>query len=137
MCSVTSTWRCPRVVSTVLCVHERLCQPEDCNQHGTCVDGQCVCSHGWAGPTCTDLSCQSQSCGEHGLCTEGEQCQRKNRLEMIINQLMFLHLTMSNQFKLQSLQINCRQIVRIIQNCQVHVCPSNRSEYFFGRKFTS
>ncbi|XP_017333169.1 N-acetylglucosamine-1-phosphodiester alpha-N-acetylglucosaminidase isoform X2 [Ictalurus punctatus] len=62
-------WRCPRAVSTVLCVHERLCQPEDCNQHGTCVDGQCVCQPGWATPTCANLTCQPADCGDHGLCT--------------------------------------------------------------------
>ncbi|KAF4087954.1 hypothetical protein AMELA_G00076980 [Ameiurus melas] len=62
-------WRCPRAVSTVLCVHERLCQPEDCNQHGTCVDGQCVCQPGWAAPTCANLTCQPVDCGDHGLCT--------------------------------------------------------------------
>ncbi|KAF7708828.1 N-acetylglucosamine-1-phosphodiester alpha-N-acetylglucosaminidase [Silurus meridionalis] len=62
-------WRCPRAVSTVLCVHERLCQPEDCNQHGTCANGQCVCQPGWAMPTCANLTCQPQDCGDHGLCT--------------------------------------------------------------------
>ncbi|XP_058242060.1 N-acetylglucosamine-1-phosphodiester alpha-N-acetylglucosaminidase isoform X1 [Hemibagrus wyckioides] len=62
-------WRCPRAVSTVLCVHERLCQPEDCSQHGTCVDGQCVCQPGWAAPTCANLTCQPPDCGDHGLCT--------------------------------------------------------------------
>ncbi|GAA6097450.1 N-acetylglucosamine-1-phosphodiester alpha-N-acetylglucosaminidase isoform X1 [Tachysurus ichikawai] len=62
-------WRCPRAVSTVLCVHEHLCQPEDCNKHGTCVDGQCVCQPGWAMPTCASLTCQPPACGDHGLCT--------------------------------------------------------------------
>ncbi|TTA40573.1 N-acetylglucosamine-1-phosphodiester alpha-N-acetylglucosaminidase [Bagarius yarrelli] len=64
-------WRCPRAVSTVLCVHERLCQPEDCNQHGTCLDGRCVCQPGWAAPTCANLTCQTPACGDHGLCTQG------------------------------------------------------------------
>ncbi|MCJ8728193.1 hypothetical protein PDJAM_G00001410 [Pangasius djambal] len=68
-CEDDKMWRCPRVVSTVLCVHERLCQPEDCNQHGTCVDGQCVCQPGWAAPTCANLTCQPPDCGNHGLCT--------------------------------------------------------------------
>uniref|UniRef100_A0A9J7YXY8 N-acetylglucosamine-1-phosphodiester alpha-N-acetylglucosaminidase n=1 Tax=Cyprinus carpio carpio TaxID=630221 RepID=A0A9J7YXY8_CYPCA len=62
-------WRCPRAVSTVLCVHERLCQPEDCSQHGRCVEGQCVCQQGWSGPGCANLTCQAE-CGEHGICTE-------------------------------------------------------------------
>ncbi|XP_053351168.1 N-acetylglucosamine-1-phosphodiester alpha-N-acetylglucosaminidase [Clarias gariepinus] len=63
------SWYCPRAVSTVLCVHERLCQPEDCSQHGTCVNGQCECQPGWAAPTCANLTCQPSACGEHGLCT--------------------------------------------------------------------
>ncbi|XP_062848373.1 N-acetylglucosamine-1-phosphodiester alpha-N-acetylglucosaminidase [Trichomycterus rosablanca] len=67
---IEAMWRCPRAVSTVLCVHERLCQPEDCNKHGTCIDGQCACNHGWTGPTCANLTCQPRDCGEHGLCTE-------------------------------------------------------------------
>ncbi|KAK3572403.1 hypothetical protein QTP86_032625 [Hemibagrus guttatus] len=58
-------WRCPRAVSTVLCVHER--QPEDCSQHGTCVNGQCVCQPGQAVPTCGNLTCQPPDCGDHGL----------------------------------------------------------------------
>lgn len=64
-------WRCPRAVSTVLCVHERLCQPEDCSEHGRCVEGQCVCQQGWSGPGCANLTCQAE-CGEHGICTESE-----------------------------------------------------------------
>ncbi|XP_052474082.1 N-acetylglucosamine-1-phosphodiester alpha-N-acetylglucosaminidase [Carassius gibelio] len=62
-------WRCPRAVSTVLCVHERLCQPEDCSGHWRCVEGQCVCREGWSGPGCANLTCQAE-CGEHGICTE-------------------------------------------------------------------
>ncbi|XP_051999903.1 N-acetylglucosamine-1-phosphodiester alpha-N-acetylglucosaminidase [Xyrauchen texanus] len=63
-------WRCPRAVSTVLCVHERLCQPEDCGGHGHCVDGQCVCQQGWRVPGCANLTCQPPECGDHGICTE-------------------------------------------------------------------
>ncbi|XP_056113013.1 N-acetylglucosamine-1-phosphodiester alpha-N-acetylglucosaminidase [Rhinichthys klamathensis goyatoka] len=62
-------WRCPRPVSTVLCVHERLCHPEDCSGHGRCVEGQCVCQQGWSGTGCAKLTCQAE-CGEHGICTE-------------------------------------------------------------------
>ncbi|XP_066538637.1 N-acetylglucosamine-1-phosphodiester alpha-N-acetylglucosaminidase [Hoplias malabaricus] len=62
-------WRCARHVSTVLCVHKRLCPSEDCSQHGTCVDGQCVCQPGWTGPNCANLTCQPPACGDHGVCT--------------------------------------------------------------------
>ncbi|KAG5842512.1 hypothetical protein ANANG_G00178410 [Anguilla anguilla] len=63
-------WRCPRNVSTVLCVHEPLCQPEDCGGHGACVDGSCVCQPGWRGPACDTLACQTPGCGDHGVCTQ-------------------------------------------------------------------
>ncbi|XP_007228925.3 N-acetylglucosamine-1-phosphodiester alpha-N-acetylglucosaminidase [Astyanax mexicanus] len=62
-------WQCPRAVSTILCVHEPLCQPEDCSQHGDCVNGQCVCQPGWTGSECANLTCQPTVCGDHGMCT--------------------------------------------------------------------
>lgn len=84
-------WRCPRVVSTVLCVHKRLCQPEDCNQHGTCVDGQCVCQPGW--PTCANLTCQHSACVDHGLCTPGDflhlrECVCSAQMSVCSSQIM-------------------------------------------------
>ncbi|KAJ8389424.1 hypothetical protein AAFF_G00119620 [Aldrovandia affinis] len=62
-------WRCPRNVSTVLCVHEPLCHPENCSGHGACVAGTCVCQEGWRGPACDTLTCQPPACGPRGLCT--------------------------------------------------------------------
>ncbi|KAL4617104.1 N-acetylglucosamine-1-phosphodiester alpha-N-acetylglucosaminidase isoform X1 [Arapaima gigas] len=64
-------WRCPRSVSTVLCVHEPLCHSENCSGRGTCEDGRCVCQEGWAGPACDTPVCQSPTCDGHGLCTRG------------------------------------------------------------------
>lgn len=63
-------WRWARAVSTVICVHEPLCQPEDCSGHGTCIKGQCHCQAGWNKPDCGSLVCQGSFCGAHGICTE-------------------------------------------------------------------
>ncbi|KAG9355806.1 hypothetical protein JZ751_000648 [Albula glossodonta] len=63
-------WRCPRKVSTVLCIHEPLCQPEDCSGHGACVEGSCECHKGWMGLACDTLTCQAPACGDHGVCTQ-------------------------------------------------------------------
>nr|XP_048289093.1 N-acetylglucosamine-1-phosphodiester alpha-N-acetylglucosaminidase [Myodes glareolus] len=64
-------WRCPRRVSTVVCVHEPHCQPPNCSGHGTCVDGRCECtSRFWRGAACNELDCGPSNCSQHGLCTE-------------------------------------------------------------------
>ncbi|XP_036885782.1 N-acetylglucosamine-1-phosphodiester alpha-N-acetylglucosaminidase isoform X2 [Sturnira hondurensis] len=78
-------WRCPRSVSTVVCVHKPHCQPPDCNGHGTCVEGRCQCTgHFWWGAACDKLDCGPSNCSQHGLCTEtcsngsfGEDCAKK------------------------------------------------------------
>ncbi|XP_054946341.1 N-acetylglucosamine-1-phosphodiester alpha-N-acetylglucosaminidase isoform X5 [Physeter macrocephalus] len=70
-------WRCPRRVSTVVCVHEPRCQPSDCNGHGTCVEGRCQCTgRFWRGAACSELDCGPANCSQHGLCTEtGCRCE--------------------------------------------------------------
>lgn len=66
-------WRCPRRVSTVVCVHEPHCRPPNCSGHGTCVDGHCECTgHFWRGDACSELDCGPSNCSQHGLCTESE-----------------------------------------------------------------
>lgn len=66
-------WRCPRSVSTVVCVHKPRCQPPDCSGHGTCVEGHCQCTgHFWRGTACDELDCGPSNCSQHGLCTESE-----------------------------------------------------------------
>lgn len=67
-----SRWRCSRDVATVLCVHQRLCQPTNCSEHGECVDGSCQCEEGWQGAACDTLVCQPPACGPHGFCTASE-----------------------------------------------------------------
>nr|KAF6490352.1 N-acetylglucosamine-1-phosphodiester alpha-N-acetylglucosaminidase [Molossus molossus] len=70
-------WRCPRSVSTVVCVHKPHCQPPDCNGHGTCVEGRCQCmGHFWRGTGCDRLDCGPSNCSQQGLCTEtGCRCE--------------------------------------------------------------
>nr|KAF6441594.1 N-acetylglucosamine-1-phosphodiester alpha-N-acetylglucosaminidase [Rousettus aegyptiacus] len=70
-------WRCPRSVSTVVCVHEPRCQPPDCSGHGTCVEGHCQCAgQFWRGAACNELDCGPSNCSQHGLCTEtGCRCE--------------------------------------------------------------
>eukprot|EP00066_Takifugu_rubripes_P027902 XP_011617168.1 PREDICTED: N-acetylglucosamine-1-phosphodiester alpha-N-acetylglucosaminidase [Takifugu rubripes] len=68
-CKPDSRWRCARRVSTILCVHPRRCQPENCSGHGDCVDGLCRCHQGWQGAACASLRCQPPHCGPHGVCS--------------------------------------------------------------------
>ncbi|XP_027745426.1 N-acetylglucosamine-1-phosphodiester alpha-N-acetylglucosaminidase [Empidonax traillii] len=69
-CSFDNTWRCPRRVSTVVCVHEPGCDPPDCSGHGLCQAGLCRCSGPfWTGPACDSLDCGPANCSLHGLCT--------------------------------------------------------------------
>ncbi|KAJ3597656.1 hypothetical protein NHX12_001173 [Muraenolepis orangiensis] len=70
-CISEGKWRCPRAVSTVLCVHPPRCQPADCGGHGACLRGVCQCQGGWRGPGCGSLVCQPPACGAHGVCTSG------------------------------------------------------------------
>ncbi|XP_036876805.2 N-acetylglucosamine-1-phosphodiester alpha-N-acetylglucosaminidase isoform X3 [Manis javanica] len=72
-----SMWRCPRRVSTVVCIHEPRCQPPDCNGRGTCVEGHCQCTgRFWRGAACDRLDCGPSNCSQHGLCSEtGCRCE--------------------------------------------------------------
>ncbi|XP_064887053.1 N-acetylglucosamine-1-phosphodiester alpha-N-acetylglucosaminidase [Columba livia] len=70
-CSFDSMWRCPRSISTVVCIHEPACEPADCSGHGDCVEGQCHCSGDfWRGPACDILDCGASNCSLHGVCTD-------------------------------------------------------------------
>ncbi|XP_071824671.1 N-acetylglucosamine-1-phosphodiester alpha-N-acetylglucosaminidase-like isoform X2 [Apostichopus japonicus] len=64
------SFRCPRQVSTVICVHEPKCPPSDCSGHGQCILGECHCYGNWVGPHCSMLACGAGNCSGNGRCTE-------------------------------------------------------------------
>ncbi|XP_078396918.1 N-acetylglucosamine-1-phosphodiester alpha-N-acetylglucosaminidase isoform X5 [Cetorhinus maximus] len=70
-CSSDPMWRCPRAVSTVVCIHEPECVPADCSGHGDCLLGDCYCTGFWSGPACNLLNCGPSNCTLHGICSEG------------------------------------------------------------------
>ncbi|KAJ8334361.1 hypothetical protein SKAU_G00400000 [Synaphobranchus kaupii] len=71
-------WRCPRKVSTVLCVHEPLCQQEDCGDHGVCTtEYGCVCDAGWMGSVCGEVclpGSYGDGCNQMCECRNGGSC---------------------------------------------------------------
>ncbi|NXR03223.1 NAGPA acetylglucosaminidase, partial [Sagittarius serpentarius] len=70
-CSFDNMWRCPRSISTIMCIHEPACEPADCGGHGDCVEGECRCTGGfWRGPACDVLDCGPSNCSLHGVCTD-------------------------------------------------------------------
>ncbi|KFZ50845.1 N-acetylglucosamine-1-phosphodiester alpha-N-acetylglucosaminidase, partial [Antrostomus carolinensis] len=70
-CSFNNMWRCPRSISTIMCIHEPACQPADCSGHGDCVEGECRCAGDfWRGPACDTLDCGPSNCSLHGVCTD-------------------------------------------------------------------
>ncbi|KAG9471821.1 hypothetical protein GDO78_022597 [Eleutherodactylus coqui] len=44
--------------------------PEDCNDQGRCVNGQCICFEGFSGVSCGFKACPN-NCHQHGRCEDG------------------------------------------------------------------
>ena len=64
-----------RNVSTIICIHDILCDPIDCSGHGYCHRGHCYCSENWHGLRCDMLQCGLSNCSGHGSCSsDGCQC---------------------------------------------------------------
>lgn len=63
-------YRCPREVSTVLCIHDVECIKPDCSGHGSCELGLCSCDPPWTGEGCERLNCSMADCNKRGECTE-------------------------------------------------------------------
>uniref|UniRef100_A0A8C2K9F6 Tenascin C n=1 Tax=Cyprinus carpio TaxID=7962 RepID=A0A8C2K9F6_CYPCA len=45
--------------------------PNDCHERGKCVDGKCICHHGFAGEDCNIKTCPND-CHERGKCVDGK-----------------------------------------------------------------
>ncbi|XP_052319703.1 tenascin-N-like isoform X12 [Oncorhynchus keta] len=45
--------------------------PDECNDHGRCVDGKCVCLAGYMGSDCRQLMCPGD-CNDKGYCVDGK-----------------------------------------------------------------
>ena len=68
-------YRCPREVSTALCIHDVECIEPDCSGHGSCELGLCSCDPPWIGEGCERLNCSMMDCNNRGECTEeGRWC---------------------------------------------------------------
>ncbi|RDD47125.1 N-acetylglucosamine-1-phosphodiester alpha-N-acetylglucosaminidase [Trichoplax sp. H2] len=69
-CASNPAFRCARPVSTVICAHHLYCLPQDCNNHGKCVNGKCLCNDKWIGEACDTVNCKHlHNCSGNGVCT--------------------------------------------------------------------
>ena len=65
-------YRCPRRVSTVICIHDPECTVPDCSGHGVCNEEyRCVCHSPWIGYGCHLVNCTETNCSGRGTCSEG------------------------------------------------------------------
>ncbi|KAM8870376.1 N-acetylglucosamine-1-phosphodiester alpha-N-acetylglucosaminidase isoform 2-T2 [Spinachia spinachia] len=76
-CESDSRWRCARPVSTILCVHQPRCRPEDCGPRSVCTANGCVCEAGWRGEECS-FECvpgfYGDGCNQSCTCVNGAAC---------------------------------------------------------------
>jgi len=64
-----------RKVSTILCIHDILCDPVDCSGHGYCHRGHCYCYDNWRDSRCDVLQCGESNCSGNGNCmSDGCHC---------------------------------------------------------------
>lgn len=77
-------YRCPREVSTIVCVHDPECLDPTCSNHGSCDKGICMCTAPWTGETCNVLNCSLASCSNDGVCVNGESLSHYVQLSIII-----------------------------------------------------
>ncbi|XP_069777927.1 N-acetylglucosamine-1-phosphodiester alpha-N-acetylglucosaminidase isoform X2 [Narcine bancroftii] len=69
-CLANPMWRCPRPVSTILCVHEPEHVPENYSGRGDCLLGDCYCKGFWSGVACNLLNFGPLNCTAHGIFSE-------------------------------------------------------------------
>ncbi|NXX76194.1 NAGPA acetylglucosaminidase, partial [Urocolius indicus] len=93
-CSFDSMWRCPRSISTILCIHQPSCEPTACSGHGHCSGtfctgpachtldcgpsaARCLCDAGWSGSNCSEecpLGWYGPNCQQPCACEHSCPC---------------------------------------------------------------
>uniref|UniRef100_A0A8C9Q9Y5 Teneurin-2 n=1 Tax=Spermophilus dauricus TaxID=99837 RepID=A0A8C9Q9Y5_SPEDA len=48
------------------------CIDPTCGGHGSCIEGNCMCSAGYKGEHCEEVDCLDPTCSSHGVCVNGE-----------------------------------------------------------------
>ena len=82
-------YRCPREVSTALCIHDVECIEPNCSGHGSCNLGSCSCDPPWIGEGCKSLNCSLTDCSGHGSCTAEGTLMRVSELNRPTHQAWF------------------------------------------------
>uniref|UniRef100_A0AAQ4P5B9 Teneurin transmembrane protein 1 n=1 Tax=Gasterosteus aculeatus aculeatus TaxID=481459 RepID=A0AAQ4P5B9_GASAC len=53
-------------------VEEGQCIDPTCSNHGSCIQGICICGPAYKGVNCEQVDCVDPQCGGHGVCVRGE-----------------------------------------------------------------